>query len=111
MSIQAVTVISIHAPCEGSDVYQGASASAAYEFQSTLPVKGATIVQPRDCRVLLISIHAPCEGSDLSRLTAFDKWVAFQSTLPVKGATLSLMYSELVKLLFQSTLPVKGATF
>ena len=56
-------------------------------FQSTLPVRGATL-----------------EGSGPQ---AGD--VQFQSTLPVRGATTGLKIS-LRSLRFQSTLPVRGAT-
>ena len=56
--------ISIHAPCEGSDLQAHLSFSLRWEFQSTLPVRGATEslsdLYLRDW----ISIHAPCEGSD-----------------------------------------------
>ena len=57
------------------------------KFQSTLPVKGATV-------------HFE-QGAN--------KYTEFQSTLPVKGAT-SSRCSVNGRFLFQSTLPVKGAT-
>ncbi len=101
-------------------------------FQSTLPVKGATlwfllflrhssisIHAPRegsDCPARSrehdfahISIHAPREGSDLSVLPKSPYFSKFQSTLPVKGATVFVVPPP-PPLLFQSTLPVKGAT-
>ena len=34
------------------------------EFQSTLPVRGATGAYPYDALAFAISIHAPREGSD-----------------------------------------------
>ena len=40
------------------------SLSADIEFQSSLPVRGATQEFQFDLRVILISIHAPREGSD-----------------------------------------------
>ena len=36
----------------------------AREFQSTLPVRGATMLLALTMRGYLISIHAPREGSD-----------------------------------------------
>ena len=100
--------ISIHAPCEGSDVLLVWVHNLDY-----------------------ISIHAPCEGSDaksryisitnsnfnprslwrerLVRVLLLNVIYSFQSTLPVKGATaISVLAGQ--PLLFQSTLPVKGAT-
>ena len=57
------------------------------EFQSTLPVGGATsffcFALPRLC----ISIHAPRGGSDPTLLAELTIPLLFQSTLPVGGAT------------------------
>ena len=80
-------IISIHAPREGSDsICLDCRNSPVLIFQSTLPVRGATI--------LLVKI-VQIEG--------------FQSTLPVRGATLEALTAENAEL-FQSTLPVRGAT-
>jgi len=59
--------VSIHAPGEGSDLRLLSRPSSLCQFQSTLPVKGATLSD--------VTLTAPA---------------AFQSTLPVKGATLWL---------------------
>ena len=104
------------------------------QFQSTLPVRGATSavsllrLPPR-----LISIHAPRAGSDAPCDSCGVVGIAgFQSTLPVRGATKSLASrlvtavhfnprspcgerrrAVIVRLpasIFQSTLPVRGAT-
>ena len=56
--------ISIHAPRGGSDRHQDRAAPFAKQFQSTLPVGGATVVKQ-----VLVDV------------------VQFQSTLPVGGAT------------------------
>ena len=58
-------IVSIHAPNEGSDTVLAYGNDDGWEFQSTLPMKGATW---------------------RSRLRITDYW--FQSTLPMKGATL-----------------------
>ena len=55
--------ISIHAPLAGSDWFE-ASKSENKEFQSTLPSRGATAMDPWWLRTLAISIHAPLAGSD-----------------------------------------------
>ena len=57
--------ISIHAPREGSDIVKRDMIVFRYIFQSTLPVRGATL-------------------SDMQVI----KTARFQSTLPVRGATL-----------------------
>jgi len=123
--------VSIHAPSEGSDPLddifridanqfqstlpvKGATAAPtscfhSRQFQSTLPVKGATVDDPFKNREEAVSIHAPSEGSDETLLALIDFITAFQSTLPVKGATRAQRLDGLVAR-FQSTLPVKGAT-
>ena len=56
--------ISIHAPRAGSDLLTPAAASCA-GFQSTLPVRGATVYAIHCITICDISIHAPRAGSDL----------------------------------------------
>ena len=107
--IRAVMVISIHAPRVGSDFRSNVAYRAGIEFQSTLPVWGATFRPPKYFERLYISIHAPRVGSDVHcgihrRLTSNfnprspcgerpierhrpSRAVLFQSTLPVWGAT------------------------
>ena len=57
--------ISIHAPRAGSDHKILIEPAYTYKFQSTLPVRGATIVNQFFICLLLISIHAPRAGSDM----------------------------------------------
>ena len=78
--------ISIHAPRERSDVNLSRNQLVTLLFQSTLLVRGATLI----CSF--------CES--LNR---------FQSTLLVRGATKQLK-SKHAQILFQSTLLVRGAT-
>ena len=101
--------ISIHAPRAGRDVIilririeqsafqstrpvRGATISedtAAHgvEFQSTRPVRGATPPRYYDKLYDVISIHAPRAGRDLVRYYGPDYDNLFQSTRPVRGAT------------------------
>ena len=58
------SIISIHAPREGSDGNHVIAFIERQGFQSTLPVKGATVFLPVLSDVAKISIHAPREGSD-----------------------------------------------
>ena len=102
-------------------------------FQSTLPVKGATLLlfhhpgdfqdfNPRSLwrerpfqKIIymvyrLISIHAPCEGSDiyLSGAKNVCKYISIHA--PCEGSDLYERLSPKLDIIFQSTLPVKGAT-
>ncbi len=123
--------ISIHAPRAGSDALEVVAGAGAVQFQSTLPVRGATrkgtgqvvycefqstlpvrgaTVEPgpgRTCR--MISIHAPRAGSDHARRRVSSAASGFQSTLPVRGATMAV-FAAVRTVGFQSTLPVRGAT-
>ena len=111
---------------------QIAKAQERAEFQSTLPVGGATSGSPAPAGHLGISIHAPRGGSDIGPSVVTAPRRIFQSTLPVGGATSPVHKGEMLshdfnprspwgerpKSLdytsganpFQSTLPVGGAT-
>ena len=58
-------MISIHAPHAGSDG-EVLLAVHTLKFQSTLPMRGATLTACTCCKVSQISIHAPHAGSDLT---------------------------------------------
>ena len=60
-------VISIHAPREGSDPRFFHCRGQQFLFQSTLPVRGATLSSFPGHSGHRISIHAPREGSDYPR--------------------------------------------
>ena len=81
-------------------------------FQSTLPVRGATGRRRSGRAEIVISIHAPREGSDpLYEPEPMEVILEFQSTLPVRGATGTQPPLEVLAVRFQSTLPVRGATW
>ena len=80
--------ISIHAPRGGSDCSVHLLCDVLLQFQSTLPVGGATPVPFTVLFPLQISIHAPRGGSDLQLLLRVNHHQIFQSTLPVGGATI-----------------------
>ena len=101
--------ISIHAPRGGSDGSHGIDSLQADnfnprspwgerlpsatpstptgQFQSTLPVGGATSPIQSQYAFSMISIHAPRGGSDARASLDERPGVEFQSTLPVGGAT------------------------
>ena len=79
--------ISIHAAREGGDMEELEEVFYDAEFQSTPPVKAATL---------------SVSHSVISAI--------FQSTPPVKAATISACIIGVMYLIFQSTPPVKAAT-
>ena len=123
--------ISIHAAREGGDLCGGLPSSVTCIFQSTPPVKAATILAHSfrcSFRISihaareggdvgnykvrnkpLISIHAAREGGDVCVLSDYISNMIFQSTPPVKAATQHSAQCYL-SLEFQSTPPVKAAT-
>ena len=56
--------VSIHAPRAGSDLLHFPGSDNIFVFQSTLPVRGATVFHQVDIGVRYVSIHAPRAGSD-----------------------------------------------
>ncbi len=146
--------ISIHAPHAGSDHFLVSykiptfyfnprspcgerptsipSLLQPFQFQSTLPMRGATHEGKERHPSMIISIHAPHAGSDvyieragagnadfnprspcgerLSLKSATEQLLKFQSTLPMRGATRIREHRQNGFIGFQSTLPMRGAT-
>ena len=73
-------------PCGERPSYHSSTRENAV-FQSTLPVRGATLVPCSAARCTNISIHAPRAGSDYCGAANGALLDVFQSTLPVRGAT------------------------
>ena len=123
--------ISIHAAREGGDApepsfctkkaafqstppVKAATMSVGYAvnwdvFQSTPPVKAATEAGVQLFVSLIISIHAAREGGDDDIGATMADSSVFQSTPPVKAATHTLTFARSFRV-FQSTPPVKAAT-
>ena len=70
------------------------------KFQSTLPLRGATVSGATGVAWFVISIHAPLTGSDCSFTFLLLFLGLFQSTLPLRGATRQL--TEYLEALFIS---------
>ena len=78
--------LSFAAPLAGRDAISSAITGVYTPFQSTHPLRGATIVPFKDTRSVSISIHAPLAGCDFWCWTA-NGFITFQSTHPLRGAT------------------------
>ena len=124
--------ISIHAPRVGSDHIPGSGRSdqrdfnprspcgerqpfhhlfiSTQEFQSTLPVWGATAAPFLRHHKPAISIHAPRVGSDRTARWFFFAVQYFNPRSPCGERPLLPVLSTFCVFLFQSTLPVWGAT-
>ena len=86
-TVEALMGISIHAPHAGRDPAGRTRRDFANEFQSTRPMRGATIV---------------------SKSLSMTRW-RFQSTRPMRGATENPR-ERASRYIFQSTRPMRGAT-
>ena len=124
--------ISIHAPRAGCDNGFASTVSVMVRFQSTHPVRGATIfLHSLLCETefqsthpvrgatnavraavhdILISIHAPRAGCDNLRRTLICLIPHFNPRTPC-GVRLILLRERCGLILFQSTHPVRGATY
>ena len=56
-------------------------------FQSTHPLRGATLKVLRGAVTKVISIHAPLAGCDERKIITHKEDMKFQSTHPLRGAT------------------------
>ena len=82
------TNISIHAPHAGCDMFDYDASQDYSVFQSTHPMRGATIdIDDAALVAFDISIHAPHAGCDKMPTRASRRWKLFQSTHPMRGAT------------------------
>ena len=88
-------MISIHAPREGSDGIPGLPDKIMLEFQSTLPVRGATEADGAFLRDILISIHAPREGSDALQRSRLCGQLVISIHAPREGSDRALAAKKL----------------
>ena len=82
--------ISIHAPHTGRDnLIRAVTLMVDALFQSTRPIRGATVSQMAGGSDNQISIHAPHTGRDGGGYSCDSVPCVFQSTRPIRGATTS----------------------
>ena len=67
--------ISIHAPHTGRDAGRLVVCGRGSIFQSTRPIRGATLTTLEVEQKEIISIHAPHTGRDCRSLAAAQKWL------------------------------------
>ena len=80
-----------HSPCE-ERLKPDLSVLKDMQFQSTLPLRGATIGGFQHFVPAEISIHTPLAGSDEGLDTGKCTVLTFQSTLPLRGATAEMRH-------------------
>ena len=77
------------APCGARPVQQAPPAARYNRFQSTRPMRGATVTRVVTLVTIVISIHAPHAGRDKTAPCRWAMTLKFQSTRPMRGATKS----------------------
>ena len=102
--------ISIHTPLAGSDLVVSAPDSGLMVFQSTLPLRGATVSSLPPFELVQFQSTLPLRGATIPQSCLPQISLIFQSTLPLRGATHPLTHGRFDPE-FQSTLPLRGATF
>ena len=81
-------LISIHTPLAGSDAPAKGTKVRCGKFQSTLPLRGATIATDRcHCSRKYFNPHSPCGERPAETIRRQAIALQFQSTLPLRGAT------------------------
>ena len=103
------TDISIHAPLAGRDLILFFVFVALLLFQSTRPLRGATLLSPLSEDRLKISIHAPLAGRDTSFLYTY-YIIKISIHAPPAGRDETPAPVETPVVVFQSTRPLRGAT-
>ena len=107
---QPAASISIHAPREGSDLRRVLQIHHKTVISIHAPREGSDPGRLPGLNELIISIHAPREGSDCSAWCSRSTYCKFLSTLPARGATSVICKRALKQGRFLSTLPARGAT-
>ena len=95
-------------PLRGATVRQGRGADRVGISIHT-PLAGSDVVDVRHVYPVLISIHTPLAGSDFSRRSYNSNSFYFNPHSPCGERLLRMMFSNWL-LVFQSTLPLRGAT-
>ena len=101
--------ISIHAPRAGGDDRGGAGKRLYERFQSTPPVRGATLRINPLYYILAISIHAPRAGGDIF-ISSPSSSGGISIHAPRAGGDTREPRENRAPRAFQSTPPVRGAT-
>ena len=102
--------ISIHAPREGCDEPPTLDKLQGGIFQSTHPVRGATLNYEVLAKMYRISIHAPREGCDHGWNVEPARTNEISIHAPREGCDPNVCSMPTMVVLFQSTHPVRGAT-
>ena len=123
--------ISIHTPHAGSDDYLDNTTLDILQFQSTLPMRGVTVIQFLVLNMNRISIHTPHAGSDSvdtkadqpyrisihtphagsdTRSWRTDTEFVISIHTPHTGSDSASVLPDGGAILFQSTLPMRGVT-
>ena len=105
---EALRIISIHAPCTGSDGVQR-RISIQIRISIHAPCTGSDPIRFINSTDEIISIHAPCTGSD-AYFNMKKPICCISIHAPCTGSDTPLQIRNAAAKIFQSTLPARGAT-
>ena len=108
LTVRVLSNFNPRSPC-GERRFDHALSLPSRLFQSTLPLRGATLMLSMEALILSISIHAPLAGSDAPPAWYSARPSYFNPRSPC-GERLYVQHADWDDPLFQSTLPLRGAT-
>ena len=103
-------MISIHAPHTGRDSGVSVTGAELCEFQSTRPIRGATLMLRKTIVNIKFQSTRPIRGATWHTAARWMEGKIFQSTRPIRGATGQRPAKKTQYGGFQSTRPIRGAT-
>ena len=109
VQLRTKLLISIHAPLTGCDTVASILIFHSHRFQSTHPLRDATILISTITGWDQISIHAPLTGCDYMHL-CIKQAKAISIHAPLTGCDSKKLKVYTVMMLFQSTHPLRDAT-
>ena len=108
LGLERIADFNPHSPCGERPILPYIDAWAG-QFQSTLPMRGATTATAQDLGAMPISIHTPHAGSDSSSCGLRPTCSYFNPHSPC-GERPTPDADTAIRQQFQSTLPMRGAT-
>ena len=104
-------MISIHAPRAGGDLFDGCTVYYQKHFNPRPPCGGRRAYAAGGRWPARFQSTPPVRGATIIPADQFDVQQVFQSTPPVRGATATPTPKIFFRVGFQSTPPVRGATY
>ena len=104
-------LVSTHAPLAGSDISEFFQFKVLFQFQPTLPLRGATLRHDVAPVVRHVSTHAPLAGSDEARSEGPQEGVPVSTHAPLAGSDFRLRACPCSGQLVSTHAPLAGSDY